>query len=94
MNLMKLENRLIGWSKKLGIFGIAACGVCCLSPLLFALLGISAISWMLSAFEWIGIVSLVIAGILLTIGFLKRKTSSSCSVDCSCKKEEGQEGLL
>lgn len=87
---MKTENRLVAWSKRLGFFGITVCGICCLSPLLFALLGISAISWMLSAFEWIGIVSLAFAAILLSIGFLKRKMSSSCSVGCSCKAEEGR----
>ncbi|TGL65942.1 MULTISPECIES: hypothetical protein [Leptospira] len=84
---MTLENRLLALIKKFGILGIGLCGLCCLAPVFFALLGISSLTWLFMLSEKIGIISILISLLLLGAWVLKRKLGKSCSVDCSCKPE-------
>lgn len=84
---METNNKLFNWGKKLGLIGIGLCGLCCLSPLIFAFLGISIASWILSIAESIGIVSLLIAIGFLAIWITKRKSHSTCAIDCGCKSK-------
>ncbi|MFB5650616.1 hypothetical protein ACE5IS_08230 [Leptospira wolffii] len=60
-------------------------------PILFTGLGLSALGWIFSASEWIGILGFLLSAGLFGIYRLRKKANPSCSADCACREKEPKE---
>ncbi|MEK7724142.1 MAG: hypothetical protein AAB336_07340 [Acidobacteriota bacterium] len=87
MNLKKEEKSASG---KLGLLGIGLCGLCCVFPIIGALIGISSFSLIAFYMEKLGIFVLVLALIFFVYDYFKKRQSEksceiSCGGNCDCK---------
>jgi peptidoglycan/LPS O-acetylase OafA/YrhL len=73
--------------KKLGMIGIGLCAACCLLPIIAVTFGVGALTALSAYFEWAGIVTMTIAGVLLAVYFFKKRNAPVCDVDCSCRED-------
>ncbi len=75
---------------KLGWLGIGLCGLCCLFPVIGALIGLSSLTVIAFYMEKLGILVLGLAMIFFVYDYFKKRQSSpscetSSNVDCDCK---------
>ena len=74
--------------KKIGAFGIGLCALCCMLPIIGAVLGMGALSIAAFYLEKAGLIVLILAGGLLLIKFIKNRssrTAPTCDSACNCK---------
>ncbi len=80
---MKSENKLIG----IGLFSAIAASLCCITPVLALIAGVSGLA---SAFSWLEPVRPYFIGLtILVLGFAwYQKLKPKKQIDCNCDKDE------
>lgn len=79
--------------KTWGWTGLAACGLCCVLPIIGAVASIGALTTLSYYLESIGIVALGIAGILFAFHYYQKRKSqkdcaASCETNCDCNPKQ------
>lgn len=73
-------------AKKLGLAGIALCGLCCMLPVIGAAIGMASLTAISFYLEKIGMLALGFAAFFFWHAwYRKRKKAAACTTSCACK---------
>lgn len=77
-------------AKKLGLAGIALCGLCCMLPVIGAAIGMASLTAISFYLEKIGILALGFAAFFFWYAWYRKRKraaacTTSCDTNCTCK---------